>query len=112
MSETDQPETIGEQVRTARVRRHMTQKQLAEAAGVSENTVIAIEKGRNSQQLSLSSVMDVLDIEPSSEVAERAGWPPDVHYMLEIIGMSLMDMPPQERARATSRILRAMFTSE
>ncbi len=112
MTEAEQQKAIGEQVRVARTRKGITQKQLAETAGVSENTVIAIEKGRNSQELKLARVMDALHMEPASEVAERAGWPPDVHAILEIVGLSLMDMPEGERSEASRRMLRAMFRED
>lgn len=107
-----QQKTIGAQVRAARKRKHMTQKQLAEAAGVSENTVIAIEKGRNSQELKLSNVMDALEMEQVSTVAERVGWPREVSFAMEVVGISLMEMPEADRPAAYARVLREMFRND
>lgn len=54
---------IGDQIRAARERRGMTQKQLAEAVGVSEGTAVLWENKRNPRQINgqnLSKVAEVL----------------------------------------------------
>lgn len=53
---------IGELVRTERLRRNMTQKDLGKTAGVSRPTVIAVESGRSVSSQNLLILMASLDV--------------------------------------------------
>ena len=53
---------LGERVKDIRIRRYMTQKDLAENAGVSFSTVVRIERGESVNLDNLMRVMRVFDL--------------------------------------------------
>lgn len=106
--DASQRKEIGDQVRQARATAMLSQDALAEKAHVAPNTVSAIERGRSVQPGSLAKVMDALHLEPASEVAQREGYPADVHFALELIGMGLMGIPEPERLPVISELVRTL----
>lgn len=105
-----QRKQIGEQVRSVREGRGLTQAALAEAAGVSPNTVLAIEKGRDTQTTKLGAVMTALQIQPLAEAISHEDTSQDVHMALEMMRMWLADMPQDERPRAMYDVMRYIMT--
>lgn len=55
-------EELGERLSRYRLNRNQTQESLAEEAGVSERTIIRMEKGRSTQLNNLIRVLRVLDL--------------------------------------------------
>jgi transcriptional regulator with XRE-family HTH domain len=88
--------TLGERVRTYRLRRGLTQARLAHLIGRSERWLIDVERGgvdpRLSDALALASVLRVLVddlVRASTASAERSGRPPPRPPELQGWGTSL-----------------------
>lgn len=92
---------LAEQVRTERRRKKLTQRQVAEATGVSLGAVSNFERKKTSLQgANLRAILTFLEIAPEGggdEVAEetRAGWPVETSVFLDVIGawLDTMDEP-------------------
>lgn len=110
MNET-QRTAIGEQVLAARGLRGWSQKDLAAAAGIAPNTVGAIERGDSVQPGKLGKVLDALDIKPTAEAQEAAGYPTDIELIRDAIGLWLLDVPEGERAGHVRALLRAITSN-
>jgi transcriptional regulator with XRE-family HTH domain len=92
--------TLGEQVRTYRLRRGLTQARLAHLIGRSERWLIDVERGgvdpRLSDALALARVLRVMVddlVRASTASAERAGRPPPRPPVLQGWG-ALLSRPP------------------
>lgn len=94
---------LAQQVKVARVERGLTQAELAEAAGVSRQTVSNMETGQRApQESALRKLMDVLGIELSEDVLSE-----DTRLWVGLIGGMLEALPEQRRARAGKAALDA-----
>jgi transcriptional regulator with XRE-family HTH domain len=89
---------VAERIREARKVRGWSQARLAEAAGVSENTVLSMEKGKNAQEGKLRAVLDALGIMPPAEGALTLdGVPEDVQIFLRVAAQRLSVLSPDAR---------------
>jgi transcriptional regulator with XRE-family HTH domain len=52
---------IGEMIRAIRLKRNVTQEQLAERAGVDRTTIVQLEKGRSATLLTFIQILRVLE---------------------------------------------------
>jgi transcriptional regulator with XRE-family HTH domain len=93
---------LASQVKTLRVSHGMTQAQLAEAAGVTRQTISNIEGGSVPQEGSLRKVLDVLGVTPGGSEFSK-----DTDMWLGLIGGVLEQMPEPNRARAGQAALHA-----
>lgn len=94
---------LAQQVKVARVERGLTQAELAEAAGVSRQTVSNMETGQRApQEGALRKLMDVLGIELSEDVLSE-----DTRLWVGLIGGILEALPESRRARAGKAALDA-----
>lgn len=57
---------IAETLVVARHRRRMSQRELAERAGVAPNTVLRAESGKGVRDSSLAAMLDALEVDPST----------------------------------------------
>lgn len=101
---------VGRQVLKVRELRGMSQKVLAQAAGVAPNTVGSIEAGENVRPGSLSKVMAALEIEPEVETAWRVGLPADVHLLVEAVALWFAEVPEEQRPAEMLRLWRFLAT--
>jgi transcriptional regulator with XRE-family HTH domain len=104
-------ETIGEQIRRHRkaVRPKMTQRQLAEATGLSERMIQDAESGKHTPQpANLTAIRRVLGIE-GDPVETRASWPTDVQAFLDMLGAALSWLPEQDRLEKMREIGSRIF---
>ena len=85
---------MGEAIKTARLRRNLSLKAVAERAGLALNTVVAIEKG--SAGASIGAVANVLQ---SLNLAE------DISFIAkdDILGRKLQDLQMQPKKRAAKK---------
>ena len=86
---------IGSRVKQARLAKHMTQQQLAEAAGISISFLSNIENGRQSMNLrALIAISDALDVSADRLIREL---PPSGSRIAEEIESELASCTPKER---------------
>lgn len=93
---------LAERVRRERKRRHWTQQELADRAGVSLGVVNNFERQVTQPQAPhLRAILGALDLEAGAgdELAEqtRRSWPPDVAIFLDVIGLYLVAQPEDRR---------------
>lgn len=94
----EQRRELANRVKAARQERGWTQATLALEAGVAENTVLSIEKGRRDPQPEkLRKVLDALGIVPTATVLELAGVPEDVSLFLTVALQRLRVMDENDR---------------
>lgn len=97
----EQRRQLAERVKSARKEHGWSQARLAAEAGVSENTVLALEKGeRVTQPAKLRAIEDALDIAtPADGLLELDGVPEDVRIFLTVASKRLSVLEPPDRAR-------------
>ena len=99
---------IGARIRQARLSRHLTQQQLAEAADISISFLSNIENGRQSMNLrALIAISDALDVSADSLIRET---PRTVSHIAEEIERELSSCTPKER-EAILQIVQLMKSS-
>lgn len=91
---------LGAQVRAERMRRDLTQAQLARAANVSAPSISALENGAGSRLATVIAVARALDREPWLEDFAALG---DVSP-LAMLRASQSAEPPRRRARGTGSV--------
>lgn len=96
----NQRQQTGERVKATRKERGWSQERLAQEAGVSPNTVLAIEKAeRQTQPGKLRPVLDALGLaEPVDGVLDLEGVPEDVRVFLKVAAQRLKVLPADRRA--------------
>lgn len=100
--DNEQRRQVAERVREARAARGWSQAALADAAEVSENTVVSIERGdRNNQAGKVRAVLAVLGVAyEQAEVLDLEGVPEDVKLLLTVALQRLRVIEdPDARAR-------------
>ena len=102
----EQRKALGERVRDVRKARGWSQERLAEEAGVTPNTVLAIEKGtRQTQPGKLTRVLTTLGMEtPPDDSLSLDGVPEDVRVFLSVVAARLKVLDENERALILSRV--------
>ena len=86
---------IGERVRKARLSKHLTQQQLAEAVGISVSFLSNIENGRQSMNLrTLIDITNALDVSADSLIRDVPG---SVSQIAEEIVRELASCSQKER---------------
>jgi len=102
----DQRREVGDKVKQARLERGWSQARLAKEAGVSENTVISIERGvRATQAGKLRPVLDALGLAtPPDGSLDLEGVPEDVRIFLRVASQRLSVLGEQDRARVLADI--------
>ncbi len=86
---------IGSRVKQARLAKHMTQQQLAEAADMSVSFLSNIENGRQSMNLrALIAISDALNVSSDSLIREV---PRTASHIAEEIEKELTSCTPKER---------------
>jgi transcriptional regulator with XRE-family HTH domain len=64
---------IGKNLKAARVRRLLTQEELAEKAGVSPSTIVNIERDQTAPHVrTIRKLADALDVDPTSLLGESS----------------------------------------
>jgi transcriptional regulator with XRE-family HTH domain len=102
----DQRKQVGDRIKAARTDRGWSQARLAEEAGVSENTILSIEKGeRSTQGTKLRAVLDALGLAvPADGVLDLDGVPEDVRVFLKVAAQRLKVLPADRRAQVLADI--------
>lgn len=102
----NQRQQVGDRIKAARDERGWSQARLAEAAGVSENTVLSIEKGvRTPQAAKLRAVLDALDLAaPIDGALDLEGVPEDARIFLKVAAQRLKVLTPAQRAAVLADI--------
>lgn len=97
---------VGARVRQARKDRGWSQRDLAEEAGVTENTVTSIELAkRQPQPAKLRAVLDALDMPtPIDDTLSMEGVPEDVRIFLVVAAQRLRVMDEATRNRVLTDI--------
>lgn len=106
---------VAERVRVARKARKWTQRELAEAAGVSLGTVSNFERRKADPQAThLRAILRALELEDAGGDAQasetRREWPQDVKVFLDVMGIFLMGLPDDQREAAIYDITRQIVT--
>lgn len=87
-------------VRDARRQHGWSQARLAKEAGVSENTVLKLEKAERSPHSgTVRKILDALGIQPTARILDLDGVPEDVAIFLTVALQRLSVMPEGERQR-------------
>lgn len=96
----NQRQQVGDRIRSARNERGWSQARLAEAAGVSENTVLSIEKAeRTPQAAKLRAILDALELAaPIDGTLDLEGVPEDARIFLKVAAQRLKVLTPAQRA--------------
>lgn len=95
---------VGAQIRQQRRAKKWTQRQLAEAAGLSVRMVQDAESGkRRPQPQNLVALRSALEIEGDPAQA-KADWPLDVETFLYVMGAFLSSMPERDRSEVIREI--------
>lgn len=104
----------GERIRIAREARGWNQKELAEAAEVSPNTVGDIERGtKRTQPGKLSAVRGALGLKPMALAMEEASaYPRDVEIVRDALGLWLTRIPEDKRADYVARIMATIVNGD
>jgi len=103
---------IGRRVKMERNKKHMTQPQLAKAAGLSVSFLSNIESGRQSMNLrALISIVDVLDISADSLIRDI---PYGACMVAQEIELELASCTPKEREAflKLARFLKRLLVSQ
>jgi transcriptional regulator with XRE-family HTH domain len=103
----EQLKPVSERIHDAREARGWSQEDLAEAAGVSPNTVLSIEKGkRKPWPRNLRAVLDALDLAVFEEDAalDLVGVPGDVRAFLRVVAHRMSAMDEDARGRLLARL--------
>lgn len=110
---TVQRESVGARVKALRLDRGWSQKRLGKEASVSENTVIAIEKGtKKTQPEKLRAVLDTLGVplQQDDDQIVIQGMPEDIAVFLRVAAQRLSVLDPDRRARLLSEIYPRLLT--
>ncbi len=106
MAMDDMLKGIGDRVRQARAKRHMSQMDLAEAAGLSTSFISNVEMGRQSMNIrALVSISNVLGV--STDWLLRNDTQAALHISSEELYQELSDCTPQER-EAILKVVQSM----
>lgn len=102
----EQRKALGERVRDARRSRGWSQDKLADAAGVTPNTVLAIENAtRQTQASKLTRVLTALGMEtPPDDSLSLDGVPEDVRVFLTVVAARMKALNENERALILSKV--------
>lgn len=74
--------SIGERIKEARIRRGLTQQQLAEAIGVANNTITGYEKGtREPDSLKINAIAKILNVSGDYLLGTEYDWLPSAAAM-------------------------------
>jgi len=100
-------ELYGDQVRRLRKERGMTQRQLADAAGLSTRTLQDVEANKSERpqrdtRLKLAQVLEIAG-EPDEE---RDDWSPRVKMILDVIAPGLETMTEEAQLRWLAKVLK------
>lgn len=84
---------LGETVRSARIKKNLTQAKLARLAGVSRRHLAALEKGANVSVLVLKKVASVLDLTeiPLGGLSLHSGKDPNEHVNMRILAETIRE---------------------
>lgn len=86
---------LGEQLRSARLRRNLTQNDLAKSAGISRTAIRALEQGNGSTLLSLIRVLKALEMQ---------SWIKTLHPAVSISPLQILKLSrPRQRARPSRK---------
>ena len=90
---------LAAQVRESREARGWSQERLAQEAGVSENTVLSLERGKKKTQPGkVRLILDALGAAPALTMLDLEGVPEDVRIFLTVAAQRLRVMTDEERA--------------
>lgn len=82
---------MGENIKIARLRRHLPLKVVAERAGLAINTVVAVEKGSDGASIgAVANILQVLNLAEDMALLARD----------DILGRKLQDLELQPKKRA------------
>ena len=110
---TDSSDRLALTIQRARKARGWSQARLAEAAGVSTNTVGSVELAKPVRKGNLRAILDALDMTPEAMDAPKAAdapteVEPDVQLVLDVVRKYLEGRPAGEaRSAAAQRIILA-----
>ena len=109
---TDSSDRLALTIQRARKARGWSQARLAEAAGVSTNTVGSVELAKPVRKGNLRAILDALDMTPEAMDAPKADTAPevepDVQLVLDVVRKYLEGRPAGEaRSAAAQRIILA-----
>lgn len=93
----EQLKQVGQVVVDAREAKGWNQAALAAEAGLSDNTIRKIERGVSVAPATLRKVLDVLGVEPVAETLRREGYSADIELVLDLVGLYLTALTPDER---------------
>ena len=103
--DNEQRADLAAKVKEARGQRGWSQARLAKEAGVSENTVLMLERGvRATQPAKVRQILEALDVAPALSFIDLEGVPEDVTIFLTVAAQRLRVMDEAARNRVLSDI--------
>lgn len=108
--------SIGAHVRRARRARTndqgrpWTTQDLADAAGVSQGTVISVENGRKVRPGNLKAIIDTLELVMPSEVAEEPSGDAAIDFAKDLVAKWLGAIPEGKRDAAVRELMRYLVS--
>lgn len=113
MMDTVQREGVGARIVALRDQKGWSQARLAKEAGVSENTVLSIEKGdKKNQPVKLRKVLDALGVPEQHQDGQIVieGMPEDIAVFLRVAAQRLSVLNPDQRARILANLYPRLLT--
>jgi len=107
---------LRERVRRERKRLGLTQKQLAERAGMSERAYQDFEAGRRQPQSpNLRAILREVGVTLDGEIiatGEQVAWPREIAVFLDMLGAYLLTMGEDRRLNVIHDLTRQVFVTE
>lgn len=111
--DAEQRRSVAAKITQARKGLGWSQARLAAEAGVSENTVLSVEKGeRNTQEGKLSAILAALHLMPDVGGLSLDGVPPDVAILVQVATPKLAAMNERQRDRVIKDIYLRLLTAD
>lgn len=106
-----QRQEVAQEILEARELRGWSAATLAKKSGISPTTMTKVSNAESVHPGTISKLRDALGIEPLTVVAARAGYPPDVALVQEVVGMWLLAVPASERPAAVKDFIAGIVNS-
>jgi DNA-binding Xre family transcriptional regulator len=104
-----QREAFRDQVIVAMAHKGWNATRTAKEAGITENTMTRITRAQNVAAGTINKIRKALAIEALADAQADAGYPQDVEWVRDVVGMYLRDFKPDIRAAKIDQIMQLII---
>jgi DNA-binding Xre family transcriptional regulator len=104
-----QREAFRDQVIVAMAHKGWNATKTAKEAGVSENTMTRVTRAQNVAVGTISKIRIALGIEALADAQADAGYPQDVEWVRDVVGMWLRDFMPAVREKKIDKLMKLII---